>query len=511
MAAPLPCDSSSGRVPLPRLRCAGGNLGWQVVVVWSSYGQDGSMLGVFGQRFSATGSKVGGEFQVNATTALNQRSPAVAAHRDGGFLVVWVSESETGLLNSVDATGQSTETWGGGTSANVHLYGRQYQVDGTAVAGEFLVNETWNLVCANPVIGVAEDGALMVAWSGRTAQLPAGSPRPTDGWDVFGRHFSAALVPTTGDIRINSHSYGDQFNPKVASLGQDYLVAWTSLGQDGSREGIYGRQLNALEGNGPEFRVNSITEGQQLLPGVASDGQSRLMVIWSGFVGGAGAYDLLAQRYTSAPGLPAPAAPLVSALSQTRLSVSWPEMAGYEVAAYEVFVDNAEVPTEVQGNLLSVSGFLPGSMHSFKLAYRLEDGRRSPLSHPASGRTWGADENFDGLPDDWQATYWGADPGAWPVPSSDRDGDGASDLQEFLAGTDPSDAQSVLKVQIQTDPYGMQIVWNTQPGLIYQIQISSDASEWAPYGTPRFAAGHSDAVVLDSGANVLLYRIIRLR
>ena len=69
----------------------------------------------------------------------------------------------------------------------------------------------------------------------------------------------------------------------------------------------------------------------------------------------------------------------------------------------------------------------------------------------------------------------------------------------------------MLKVQILADPYGMQIVWNTQPGLIYQIQVSSDAAEWVNHGMPRFAPGSSDAMILDSGANVLFYRIIRLR
>jgi hypothetical protein len=219
----------------------------------------------------------------------------------------------------------------------------------------------------------------------------------------------------------------------------------------------------------------------------------------------------MAQRFTTVDGLPAPDAPLVAALSQTRLSVSWPDMAGYEVDAYEVFIDGSSEPTSVQGNLLSVGGFLPGSTHSFRLAYRLKDGRRSPWSASVSGQTYGADENFDGLPDDWQAAHWGENAGGWPAPNSDTDNDGASDLQEFLAGTDPADSASVLKVQILADPYGIQIVWNTQPGLIYQIQSSSDAGEWVGYGTARFAAGSSDSVVLDGGANVLFYRIIRLR
>src|SRR5262245_40021682 len=63
-----------------------------VVIAWSSFAQDGDLYGVFGQRFSSTGEKIGGEFQVNQFTANNQRSPAVAAFAYGGFLVAWISE-----------------------------------------------------------------------------------------------------------------------------------------------------------------------------------------------------------------------------------------------------------------------------------------------------------------------------------------------------------------------------------------------------------------------------------
>src|SRR5439155_18537780 len=80
---------------------AGGN----VVVTWSSYGQDGSIYGVYAQLFSPTGDKVGSEFQVNQSTTLSQRSPSAAALPDGGFVLAWVSErqttrpiSETGLI-----------------------------------------------------------------------------------------------------------------------------------------------------------------------------------------------------------------------------------------------------------------------------------------------------------------------------------------------------------------------------------------------------------------------------
>ncbi len=67
-----------------------------VVVVWSSFYEAGSnsMQDVYGQIFSQTGQKIGGEFLINQFTAYNQRDPAVAALAGGGFVVAWVSEQE---------------------------------------------------------------------------------------------------------------------------------------------------------------------------------------------------------------------------------------------------------------------------------------------------------------------------------------------------------------------------------------------------------------------------------
>src|SRR5439155_7675018 len=62
-----------------------------VIVTWSSFEQDGSLQGVFGQVLSPSGQKLGAEFQVNEFTQYNQRSSAVAAIGGGSYVVAWVS------------------------------------------------------------------------------------------------------------------------------------------------------------------------------------------------------------------------------------------------------------------------------------------------------------------------------------------------------------------------------------------------------------------------------------
>lgn len=188
-----------------------------VVVVWASSGQDGSLQGVFGQRLSATGAKLGAEFPVNQTTLLNQRTPSVAALSDGGFVVVWISEKRLGLdANSVDAFA-------------IDAMARLYNSTGTATGDEFKLNSSSN-ACANPAVSAGMTGGFTVVWSQRDAA------NFETGWDIFTRSFDAVGLAGATDARVNSFTYGDQFSPRIQSVGADRMVVWTSLAQDGSRK-----------------------------------------------------------------------------------------------------------------------------------------------------------------------------------------------------------------------------------------------------------------------------------
>ncbi len=61
------------------------------VVAWTSNGQDGSVFGVYAQRYDASATKIGGEFKVNSTTASDQFTPIVAMNATGNFVVMWTS------------------------------------------------------------------------------------------------------------------------------------------------------------------------------------------------------------------------------------------------------------------------------------------------------------------------------------------------------------------------------------------------------------------------------------
>src|SRR5207245_2196477 len=55
----------------------------------------------------------------------------------------------------------------------------------------------------------------------------------------------------------------------------------------------------------------------------------------------------------------------------------------------------------------------------------------------------------DGIPDSWRALYFGGNgkiTNSQSCASCDPDGDGMSNLPEYLADTDPTDASSVLQI-----------------------------------------------------------------
>lgn len=66
------------------------------VVTWSSYFQDGSYYGVYGQRFHMDGTRAGDEFQSNETTNDDQQNPSVDLLDNGDFLTVWQNEPAPG-------------------------------------------------------------------------------------------------------------------------------------------------------------------------------------------------------------------------------------------------------------------------------------------------------------------------------------------------------------------------------------------------------------------------------
>ncbi len=83
------------------------------------------------------------------------------------------------------------------------------------------------------------------------------------------------------------------------------------------------------------------------------------------------------------------------------------------------------------------------------------------------------DSNQDGIPDAW-ATAHGFTIGA-TIANTDSDGDGLTNLQEFYAGLDPRDANSILRLKnIVRSGSDIQLTFPSVLGRIYRLEWCSD-------------------------------------
>jgi len=89
------------------------------------------------------------------------------------------------------------------------------------------------------------------------------------------------------------------------------------------------------------------------------------------------------------------------------------------------------------------------------------------------------------ISDEWKIRFFGALGNAWAAMESDPDGDGLTNLEEFLAGSNPVD----LRLQIpKLDEGGLETFlfrWFGEPGKRYSVQSSEDLGRWTTVGPER--------------------------
>lgn len=120
-----------------------------------------------------------------------------------------------------------------------------------------------------------------------------------------------------------------------------------------------------------------------------------------------------------------------------------------------------------------------------------------------------ADLDSDGMPDSGETANGltvGIDDSA-----ADADGDGASNLSEYLAGTDPQASGSVFKITAVTTPVGklMSVTWPGVAGRTYQVLSSPDLENWTPLlpTIPCTSDGPLSSDVTTNGESKLFLRI----
>eukprot|EP01030_Chromulinospumella_sphaerica_P010834 gene10834-10637_t len=257
------------------------------VAVWNSNGQAGGTLhDVVVQRFDAAGQPVGAEATVNQTPAGQQFHANVTVLADGGFLVLWQTDSGDG------------SSWG--------VHGRVYNADGTARGDQFLANRVTASDQSKAQVVALADGGFFIAWHGQGEDM--------SGYGVFGQRFDADGDAVGGEFPLDaSRTYGDQTFPflaagavgSVIAVWQGYDPAADSYWGDGSGWGVFGTrfQLDAEPAapTGGEAQVNSKSAHDQSGADIATLADGSYVIVWrsapSRGVGDISSNGVFAQRY----------------------------------------------------------------------------------------------------------------------------------------------------------------------------------------------------------------------
>jgi Tol biopolymer transport system component len=126
------------------------------------------------------------------------------------------------------------------------------------------------------------------------------------------------------------------------------------------------------------------------------------------------------------------------------------------------------------------------------------------------------DSDGDGIPDWWMLKYFGHATG-WSsdlsLASDDADGDGLSNLQEWLIGTDPANPTSVLALQISAGTVTSNTIslkWSAIPGKSYQVQYKDDLNEvnWTNYPGSVSLIGRQGVITIPASQATRFFRAV---
>jgi|GEM_PF-1458864 len=118
------------------------------------------------------------------------------------------------------------------------------------------------------------------------------------------------------------------------------------------------------------------------------------------------------------------------------------------------------------------------------------------------------DSDGDGLPDWWEELYFEGPTRA--NAALDTDGDEMTNGQEYLAGTNPLDSGSVLRVASAAfEGAGFRITFPTVDGVVYRVLRSDDLVSWVAVGADMPGTGATEERI-DPEANSALARYYRI-
>ncbi len=235
------------------------------VVVWESYasaGTDTDGRSIQARHFTAAGSPVGAEFQVNTSISGEQKAPAVARNSSGAFIVVWESNH---------------------SASDFNIIAQRYSAAGVKVGSELLVNSAFTAgVQEEAAVAMADNGDFTVVW-----RSPGGAGSDPDA-SIQGRRWRASTGTFFNQFLVNDVTAGVQSSPAIATDGgTTFLIAWetAAVSQDIALRSFQADNGNAagLVPDAPQQTANTFPTGLQEQPAIAMTPDGRAVIAWDSF------------------------------------------------------------------------------------------------------------------------------------------------------------------------------------------------------------------------------------
>lgn len=493
VTAPLAVTSSPGYHSKPSVAVGDSS----ILVVWETFsGTSETEHDVFGKFYTLDGQAESPVFLVSRKFAGGQNNPVVAYTGNDQFAVVWV-----------DQTTNSIQTDSSPAKHNVRLAAKTITSAQDASKTDSYITAA-STIAANPSIYSSGDGTFEVAFSSKDLTEADAS------WQVSHLSVDSGTLSATLNPVAASDDNQDQLAPTISGSNGITSIAWMEKDPSNGQFDIYVSHSN----EGSSAIVNSTVFAHQMYPNVAGLGDGSSLVLWTGFNSLAAGFDIFGKIIKPVT-VAKPAAPTVFSypLSSSSIIGTIQIPISASASSYEVEVSSGgEVSTTSQTSpQIEVSGLAPSTLIGIRVRYQGTQGVYSDWSESIEVSSWDADNNFDGLPDDWQKAHFGDDLSVLNKQSIsafyDFDSDGASNLSEFLSGTDPTDPDSVLKVSISLVGQDLSVSWNSVPGRIYVLEGSNDLKTWSRIGSPRIATSAQDALVINSLQQATYFRVVKTR
>jgi len=296
------------------------------LTVWMSDQQDGSSWGIYAQRLSSVGTKIGSEFIVNDITLHIQEYPAVCVLNGGGPVIVWTSWSDINSnlqiqiharrFNSNNAAigasfqvsnsqvsknnqyagiaaladGGFVIVWAGTllSASRTVIFAKRFNSAGVAIGSEFLVSSLDSSSMNTPIVASFANGGFIVAfraWNGL-------------GNSLYARRFDSSSTPLEIDFQVNVEPLTSS-NPSIATLADNrFIISWVSSQIDGTFDDIFARRY-AANGNpaSTEFRVNTYRTSTQYAPKAIKLGDGGFLIAWMSYDQIPTFWSIFGQRY----------------------------------------------------------------------------------------------------------------------------------------------------------------------------------------------------------------------